>query len=275
MITKSDNKVETNQELFFDQHSQQERVSDPDSIFYKYAIKEQVQGLKWVSNSKKILDYGCGPGTSIDMFFKHIKKDKKNYRFYGVDISTIAISKAKINYPKFKFYKISDNKMPQISNNLLDAAFIFHVLHHSKDHADIFKEIHSKLKKGGKFLIIDLSSNNIFLKIGRMFFILLSPFIKNKFEDDLVVDGKIPEKYKVNIAEVKSLLEKTGFSIEDVGHGHLFFFLFAWLDKFIKISNFPIIKWIYKYLMNLEKNLLKFKLFQNNAEVFYIKSVKK
>jgi SAM-dependent methyltransferase len=264
--------VVKDQEHFFNINAQSEKVAI-EGLFYDYVNKEQFEGFKWISDAKKILEYGCGTGTSLDIFFKGRKQDK--YEVFGVDIAGEAIKEIKKAYPKYKFYKIKANKIPQIKNGALDAAFMLHVLHHSHDHQDIFNEISLKLKSGGKFFISDLASNNIFVRTGRSIFGLVSGLVRHKFKDDLVVDGKIPEKYKVDIPQTLKLLKKAGFKIEKVYYGHLFFFLFGWIDRFVPFSKSPMVEIIYRSIIKFEQWLLKFDLFKTQAEVFSIKCVKK
>src|SRR3989304_9481016 len=99
-----------NQESFFNLNSQVEKNNHSSSatIFMEYANKEQVSGFRWIENSKKILEYGVGTGGSLDLFFRNRNKNK--YKVYGVDMAGLAINKVKTKYPKFKFYKISNNK---------------------------------------------------------------------------------------------------------------------------------------------------------------------
>jgi|SRR3990172_13794 len=264
--------VITDQELFFNQNSLAGKKEFTKNIFYYYANKEQIEGFNWIEDKKNILEYGCGSGTSLDIFFE--ARNLEEYFFYGVDIAEQAVKKAKEYYPGYTFYKIKDNKIPQIEDGTLDAAFMLHVLHHSFDHEDIFSEIYQKLKPGGKFFLSDLSSNNIFIRLGRNIFALFPAFFKNKFPDDLVVDGKIPEKYPVDYQKVAMLLRDTGFEVQEIGHGHVFFFLFGWLDRFVPLTKVKHLTSIYPKIMKLEERLLKHNLFKKQAEVFYIKSVK-
>lgn len=259
------------QEKFFNLNSARKR-SFKQTIFSEYANKEQIKSLKWITDCKIILEYGCGTGTSLDVFLKNRKINK--YQIYGVDIAQLVINKAKENYPQYNFYKISNNKIPQIKNNSLDAVFMFHVLHHADKHKDIFKEIHKKLKKDGKFLINDLSSNNPINKTARSLFVHMPLFVKNKFSDDLVVGESIPEKNKVSPQNVITQLKKAGFSIQEVGYGHLFFFIFAWLDKFVHLSGISFVENIYKQIIKIENTLLRYQFFQKYTEVFYIKCYK-
>ncbi|OGH24783.1 MAG: hypothetical protein A3B47_00310 [Candidatus Levybacteria bacterium RIFCSPLOWO2_01_FULL_39_24] len=266
-------KIIANQEEFFNQNAQSQKIPTRESLFTTYANKEQINGFLWIENQRKILEYGCGTGTSLDIFFKNRQRNK--YKICGVDIAQLAIDKAKENYPQFNFYKISNNKIPQIKNDSLDAVFMFHVLHHADKYQEIFREIHKKTKKGGRFLINDLTSNNPFNKLARLIFIFMPNFVKRKFGDDLVVGESIPKKNKVSPEKIRVQLEEVRFEIQEMGYGHLFFFVFGWLDRFIPFSKVTFVRFFYKKLISLEKALLRYTFFQNGAEVFYIKCIKK
>ncbi len=264
--------IQQDQELFFNENSLKEKPSVEKDIFYDYANKEQFYCFDWLQDSKSILEYGCGTGTSLDIFFEN--RDRAKYSITGVDIAEAAVNKAKKNYPEYSFFKINDNKIPQMQNSSVEGAFMLHVLHHSRNHEDIFKEIYAKLQKNGKFFLNDLSSRNPFIKFGRFMFALFSDILKNKFPEDLVVDGVIPDKYPVNISEVIKQLKDAGFKIVEVGDGHLFFFLFAWLNKFLPLSKIAPVLYLYRHLISLENYLVRETFLKNYAEVFFIKCVK-
>jgi SAM-dependent methyltransferase len=270
---KTNSHIITDQELFFNQNALQQRIIDQENMFMKYAQKEQVKGFDWLSNKKNILDFGCGTGNSIDLFF--YKRKIKGYKLYGVDIAQEAIKYVSKKYPDFKFFKISNNKIPQIMANGVDASYLLNVLHHARSHQEIFKEIYKKLDRNGKFFICDLCSNNPINKSARNIFVRMPKFVRDKFSDDLVVGEAIPEKYKVNVDDVVKQLKKVGFKIEEVSYGHLFFFVFGWIDRFIPLSKINFIQSTYQQLMKFEQWLLTFKIFQSRAEVFCIKCIKK
>lgn len=267
------NKIITDQKAFFNQESRLEKNFNTNNIFYSYVNKEQFEGLNWIADKKIILDYGCGTGHTMDIFFKN--RPQKQYKMFGVDIAGETIKFIKKKYPKFTFYKISNNKIPQIKDGSIEGVYMMHVLHHAKNHEQIFKEVHKKLKKGGKFLINDLCSNNPINKTARGIFTAMPDFIKNKFSDDLMVDGCIPEKYKVDVEEVITKLENTGFEVTKVSYGHLFFFVFGWIDRFIPMSKIGFVQSFYNKLISTENNLLKKKIFQGKAELFCIQAIKK
>jgi len=265
--------VINDQEKFFDLDSEIERAADKDP-YYKHATREVVAGFGWLGKLGSLLDYGCGVGQSLQQYFT--VTDNYNCRVVGVDVSTGAINKikARFNNTRYSFYKVSENNLEQLANTSMEGAYIIHVLHHTTDHEDIFREIHSKLVHNGKLFICDLTSNNLIIRFFRRVFILMPHFVKSKFNDDLVVDGAIPNKYKVNIALVKEQLERAGFIIEETGCGHLFVFIFSWLGKLTGLSSCNIYLRLYGLLARLEDGLLRRRLFRKQAELFYIRCIK-
>jgi len=271
-MTQEKPQIIEDQLRFFNENAIQEKPDLTASVFIKYSKREQTSGFVWLGDKKRILDYGCGTGASIDAFLKDNPCGKP--LFIGVDIADLAIQKVQRRYPNFTFYTIKDNKIPLVKDGSMDGAYLQHVLHHSHEHDAIFKEIYSKLEQGGKFFLSDLSSNNPIIKLFRGVFVLSPDFIKRRFSDDLVVDGKIPEKYKVDPGTIINKLKETGFSIQEVGYGHLCLFLFSWLDRFVPLSRLAFFRGLYKTLGSMEEHLLKYRFFQKTAEVFYIKCIK-
>lgn len=272
MMAQEKPKIIEDQMKFFNENA---ALVKPDLVapfFLEYVNKEQTAGFAWLADREHILDYGCGTGTSINAFFKANPHGKN--LFSGVDIADVAIQKIKQRYPNFFFYTIENNRIPQLPDGSMDGAYLLHVLHHSHEHEAIFREIYAKLRPGGKFFLSDLSSNNPIIKLFRSLYVLAPRFVTQKFADDLVVDGAIPEKYKVEPGAVVVQLKAAGFSVQEVNYGHLFLFCFSWLDHFVPLSRFAVFRALYSALWAIEGWMLKFHFFQKNSEVFCIKCVK-
>jgi ubiquinone/menaquinone biosynthesis C-methylase UbiE len=267
-------KIIKNQEKFFDINAQRKKEKFKQELYEEYINKEINDGFKWLQGSKKILDYGCGTGTSIELYRK-LSLDK-NELFCGVDIAAAAVEKAKQNYPEDIFIRVLNNDLSSIESNTFNAAYILHVLHHtnSNDHSKIFAEIYRVLNLGGKLFISDLSSSNPIIKFARMIFIYAPLSIKNKFSDDLVVDGLIPEKLKVDLRQLIKILEENGFRNIEVKHGHLFSFVYIWIDKFTNISKLSIFRKLYNSMINFEIKLCNNNFFKKYCEVISIKAIK-
>lgn len=271
-MSKKQPKIVEDQRKFFNENAILIKPELTTNFFLEYANKEQAAGFAWLGDKTHILDYGCGTGTTIEAFSKI--NSSKSYSFVGVDISDMAIQRVKKNYPSATFFVIDNNKIPQLRDGSIEGAYLLHVLHHSHDHKAIFSEIYAKLGKGGKFFISDLSSNNPIIKLFRNIFVMSPNFVKRRFSDDLVVEGGIPEKYKVNPEAIVTELEEVGFTIQEVGYGHLGLFCLVWLDRFVPFSKFRLIRAFYSVLGKAEQKLLKYNFFKNKAEVFYIKCTK-
>ena len=98
----------TDQKEFFNRIATKEVISlNKNKQFYEYVNKEQVNGFEWLSDCKSILDYGCGTGTSIDLFLQYHKLS--DYSFYGVDIADQAINVARSKYPDINFFLVEGN----------------------------------------------------------------------------------------------------------------------------------------------------------------------
>ncbi|MFC1722469.1 methyltransferase domain-containing protein, partial [Patescibacteria group bacterium] len=92
-----ESKVITDQEHFFNINSVKSKDNLNTKLFYDYVNKEQVRGFNWISKAKTILEYGCGTGTSLDLFLKD--RNKNSLNIIGVDIAKNAIKQAQLKYP--------------------------------------------------------------------------------------------------------------------------------------------------------------------------------
>jgi SAM-dependent methyltransferase len=271
-MEKGNPRIVKNQKEFFNKNAELKKPGLVVPFFMEYATKEQVTGFRWLSDRNRILDYGCGTGSSIDAF---LEANYPRRRFFvGVDMADVAIQKARLKHPDYEFFTIEDNKVPQIIDGSVDGAYLLHVLHHSTNHEAIFEAIYSKLEAGGKFFICDLSSNNPIISLCRHLYVFCPDFVKKRFADDLVVDGAIPEKYKVNPDVVSRQLKAIGFEVQDIECGHLFFFVFSWIDLFIPISRFVLFRLFLEKLRGVEEILLRYEFFRARSEVFCLRCVK-
>lgn len=261
-------RVVTDQVRFFNDNATLEKPVLNSEFFYNYVNKEQTEGFTWLMDRKLILDYGCGTGTTIDVFMQ--LRPPKNLAFVGIDMAEIAVEKAKEKYPQFSFFTVKNNVINQVVAGGCDGAYLMHVLHHSRDHQAIFQEIFNKLSSGGKFFLSDLSSQNPIISFFRSLFVFSPTFLQKKFSDDLVVEGAIPEKYKVDPDVVVQQLKAIGFKVEKIGYGHLFVFFLGWVDRVIPFSKTRAARGLYSILAKFENWLLGFKPFQRRAELFYI-----
>lgn len=264
----------TDQKAFFDQNAAKLRPAYHDSkIIKEYINRQQIDGLTWLIGCKSILDYGSGTGETIGLLRSLFPKIQ--FDIHAVDISPRSLHLSKSLYPGISIETISDNKIRLAKKGTYDGAMMVHVLHHSKGHGEIFLEINRVLKKGGKFMINDLTSNNPFVGMLRSMYAFIPSTIKSHFKDDLAIDEGIPEKYKISVSETLNSLKSAGFEITEVGYGHLFFFLFCWLDRLVNLTRYSIVKNIYSKLISLEYRLIAKTGLSKYCEVIYIYAIKK
>lgn len=267
------NEVIKDQEYFFNEYSKKAHGKLIKDIPYVYSNKEQVYGFEFLKDCHNLLDYGCGVGYSIDLFFDG-NLNPSEYIFTGVDIAEKALEKIKEKYPYYSFFKVEGNDLSFIEDLHFDGAYMIHVLHHSTDHQKMFNQISKKLKTGGKFFLSDLSSANLFIRFGRWLYPIIGKFISTKFEDDLVIDSSIPDKYVISRDKVVEMLKAENFDIVEVGNGHLFFFLLCWVNRFIPFMHVKVIEKPLNLLMKLEEKMTRMTFFKDYCEVFYILAVK-
>lgn len=131
-------------------------------------------------NGIKVLDAGCGEGHLIE------KLNKKNF-YYGVDITDIALQKAKKRCPHAEFYKMDLSKI-DFNDGFFDVVICTEVLEHIFDYKKVINELKRVLKKDG-YLI--LTFPNEMLWILSRFFLRRKPI---KVPDH--VNSFVPKKIK-------------------------------------------------------------------------------
>ena len=97
----------------------------------------------------RILDYGCGQGAWIDILSARFPKS----RIYGLDISDVAIERAKSRFPIYEF-RTFDGEMADFPDEHFDLIFSYHVLEHVVDIKLTIANICRMLKKGGYACLI-------------------------------------------------------------------------------------------------------------------------
>ena len=179
---------------------------------------EQMEELlqQYRRNSLSILDVGCGPGGFINRVAAtlNVKYPDLELRASGIDISGEMITYAKKNLCDFNVELICDsitNQALKFQNEPFDVAIMMVTLsfYNDENAKDVLKAVRNKLKKDGRFLLMDFawsyswSGVRLFSKplqkLADMLFshILGEPFhFHNRTEDQL-----------------KALLKEVGFEV--------------------------------------------------------------
>jgi ubiquinone/menaquinone biosynthesis C-methylase UbiE len=140
-------------------------IADGKGWKYEYLRKAQnhVLSLTSINENMNFLDIGCGTGWAVGQAAKMVNN---NGQFYGLDLSTKMIEKAKENFKgftNFHFIKANSESIP-LDNDLFDIIICTNSFHHYLHPDKVMKEIHRILKKAGKIYILDLIADNLLIK---------------------------------------------------------------------------------------------------------------
>ncbi|WHH59467.1 class I SAM-dependent methyltransferase [Petroclostridium sp. X23] len=99
-------------------------------------------------SNKKILDFGCGVGSSCTMFTPN--------NYLGMDVDADRVKYAAHVHPGYNFSTIENMHIPVLQHSI-DYILIISVLHHipSEQLTDYLKEYRRILKNNGKILVIE------------------------------------------------------------------------------------------------------------------------
>ena len=134
-------------------HDKNLRLSGANSDYFcEYKILE-VKKHEKTKKELKILDVGCGDGSSEEFFSKHFSKSK----ITGIDVSKVSIKVAKDKkIPRCSFLNYDGEKIP-FKDNTFDVIFVACVFHHINKnfHQKIADEIMRVLKPKGRLYIFE------------------------------------------------------------------------------------------------------------------------
>jgi ubiquinone/menaquinone biosynthesis C-methylase UbiE len=110
------------------------------------------------------LDIGCGTGWAVGLAARSINEKGE---FYGIDISSKMIAKARENFSDkkhFHFIEANSEAIP-LDDNFFDVIICTNSFHHYLHPRKAMKEIFRLLKPGGKIYILDPTADTLFIKI--------------------------------------------------------------------------------------------------------------
>lgn len=155
--------------------------------------------LDWLPTGNKFLDVGCGDGS-----FAALAKEKFK-EVYGIDISEIAIEKAKARGVDVKKVDLNVEQLPY-PNEHFDTVVCLEVIEHILDPDILLKEIHRVLVKDGCLL---LSTPNI-QYWRRILTLLRGHFPKTSDCTEIYGGGHV---HFFTYTDLENLLVKNGFRI--------------------------------------------------------------
>lgn len=110
-------------------------------------VRETLRAIRDCPRS--ILDYGCGVGAWLGVL-AHTFPDA---RLHGVDISEVAIGKARKKYPDYRL-ECFDGTTTPFADEQFDLVFSYHVLEHVDDVENSIQDIARVIRPGGHAVII-------------------------------------------------------------------------------------------------------------------------
>ena len=116
------------------------RGNIPEKLFYNLKIKYILSLENF--NNKIILDLACGTGVNTFDFYK------KSRRTIGTDLSSWAIERAKIYFPKVDF-RVMDSGNMDFDDNYFDIVVSTGLIQYLINPEKSVKEVHRILKPGG------------------------------------------------------------------------------------------------------------------------------
>lgn len=127
-------------------------LSEFGSEYYcEYKVKIIKDSIKFCP--EKILDFGCGEGSSCTFLRKYFP----NSVIEGIDVSSCSIEEAKSKQIKDCNFSFYDGKTLPFEDCSFDVVFVACVFHHieKQNHQLLIEEISRVLKKGGKLFIFE------------------------------------------------------------------------------------------------------------------------
>jgi ubiquinone/menaquinone biosynthesis C-methylase UbiE len=133
-------------------------------LFYHARTHSYLHELIGVTEGKKILEVGCGPGGLVLKF--------PNSEYVGIDISQEYIDNANNRFGKLgRFYCVSVDEIEKIDITKIDIVIIKAVLHHLSDEqiSDMLEKLKNIMNPGGVLVTLDCAFCPKQNPISRMF----------------------------------------------------------------------------------------------------------
>lgn len=183
-------------------------------------VSEIIKSLKLPEHGEA-LDFGCGTGPSTDA----IKKALPNWAVYGVDISSVAIKKAKKRCPDCTFFVSSDK-------DFKDKKFDFLLTHHALEHvynlSEVMEEINRFMKSSSSFLHILPCGNEGSFEHA---ICLLKKDGINKEMGDRFFFEDIGHLRRLNTGQMNLLVAKYGFKLTKEYYANQYYGTIEWITR--------------------------------------------
>jgi ubiquinone/menaquinone biosynthesis C-methylase UbiE len=141
-------------------------TADGKGWMYDYLRRAQLNviSLLNIKGNMNFLDIGCGTGWAVG---EVARLNGNNGSFYGIDLSTGMIEKAKEKFKdksNFHFIRCNAESIP-LDDNLFDSIICTNSFHHYLHPEKAMNEMYRLLRKGGKIYILDPTADYRFIKV--------------------------------------------------------------------------------------------------------------
>lgn len=172
-----------------------------EAVLYNEAIVQMLIGTG-MTNESQILDFGAGVGTFATML-----------RERGRRVDCLEIDATESGVLREKGFVVFEN-LAHVPYDTYDVIYSLNVLEHIADHEEVLVELYKKLKPGGKLFVYVPA-----------FQLLYSDF-----------DAMLGHVRRYHLTELRMLLEKVGYSIEDIRYYDTLGFVAAYVFKLLRMK---------------------------------------
>ena len=117
--------------------------------YYKFSQNNILKHLLNITNSKIMLEVGCGLGYVVDFFNKN-----SHLMCEGADISKVAFNKASVSFPQYTFYQLDIQDDIRFMKKKCDIVILNQVLWYVLERFEnVFENVFHLLNKNGIFII--------------------------------------------------------------------------------------------------------------------------
>lgn len=232
-----------------------------------YSEIEMRQMINSLPKNPWVLELGCGAGEHSE-FIAKLREDI-NLVMIDISLKSILETKKRLGKTKLKgnyYYLVADaEKLPFRANSfsgIIAVMFFHHVF--SLDRC--FPQIKRTLKPAGVCLFVDLLYDNPLIVFSRRIFHRLPSWVKQRFIDNYMLkNGEIPDVKIHRIKEIRKAVEKESLRIIKEEPYDLFLFIFGTLGTVFPDARKLLSEKVLNFLYNLEKKMLKRRVFNNYA----------
>jgi ubiquinone/menaquinone biosynthesis C-methylase UbiE len=131
--------------------------------YFRFMQKRLVSLLNLKEN-QRLLDLGCGTGWAVRYAARLVNERGE---FYGIDISSNMIEKAKTSsadYKNVQFYQASAVRLP-FDNDFFDFIIFSNSFHHYFSPDKVLNEVYRVLKPEGRIYILDVTADEFIMKM--------------------------------------------------------------------------------------------------------------